>query len=192
MRHTPTRGWTWSLASTLALALVLESVWLTAASWAANVPTTEAAFPGANGRIAFHSNRVTEDNAEGDFEIFTMTATGGSLQQLTKNSADDFSPAWSADGEQIAFQSIRDGNWEIYTMNADGGGQTNRTGNAARDELPAWSPDGTQIAFMRRLSATNDEIFVMSANGGSQDNLTENPRVLQLPILVAGRYENCL
>jgi TolB protein len=126
-----------------------------------------AAFPGANGKIAFQTNR------DGDWEIYSMNPDGTGQTRLTNNAAADFEPAWSADGTKIAFFGTRDGNAQIYLMNADGSGQTNLSNNAAADFNPAWSPDGTQIAF----SSTRNgccEIFVMNANGTGQTRLTNS------------------
>jgi Tol biopolymer transport system component len=131
----------------------------------------QAAFPGKNGKIAFASDRVTPDNPEGDYEIFTMNPDGTGLRQLTHNAAGDFDPVWSSDGRLIAFASIRDGNLEVYTIRADGSQQTNRTNNPAIDQTPAWSPDGKQIAFMSDRDG-NLEIYVMDANGANQTRLT--------------------
>ena len=61
---------------------------------------------------------------------------------------DDSQPAWSPDGDTIAFVSDRDGNEEVYTMDAsDGSSQTDLTNDAAVDRAPDWSPDGARIAF---------------------------------------------
>ena len=58
----------------------------------------------------------------------------------TNGDDNDFSPAWSPDGKQIAFTTTRDGNAEVYTMSADGSGQTRRTENDAHDEEADWQP----------------------------------------------------
>ena len=64
-----------------------------------------------------------------------MNADGSGLRNLTREWGLDGIPAWSPDGQKIAFTSKRDGNWEIYVMNADGSGQRNLTRNAANDYL---------------------------------------------------------
>ena len=83
----------------------------------------EAAFPGANGRIVFESDRTSGkgvNNPTGDVEIFAMNRDGTGVTQLTNNTADDFDPSYSAKGEVSLFSTNRDGNIEIYVMDSDG------------------------------------------------------------------------
>jgi hypothetical protein len=133
--------------------------------------SAQATFPGAAGKIAFHTNR------DGNSEIYTMDSGGGSIQRLTNNPAEDVTPAWNADGTKIAFVSTRNGQYEIYTMNADGSGQTRLTNNAASDVGPSWSPDGTKIWFTtnRDGPASNYEIYTMNIDGTNQTRITNNP-----------------
>ncbi|MDE0205713.1 MAG: hypothetical protein OXP66_06780, partial [Candidatus Tectomicrobia bacterium] len=49
-----------------------------------------------------------------------MNADGSGVTRLTDNDAADRSPAWSPDGQRIAFDSDRDGDFDIYVMNAAG------------------------------------------------------------------------
>jgi len=93
---------------------------------------------------------------------------------VTNNPAYDESPAWSPDGNRLAFMSIRDGNAEIYVMNADGSGQTNLTNNSGGDRAVAWSPDGTRLAFSSGRDG-NLEVYVMNADGTGQTNITNHP-----------------
>ena len=76
----------------------------------------------------------------------------------------DNTPAWSPDGQKLAFESERDGNSELYVMNADGSGQTNLTNSPRADRWAAWSPDGQKIAFMTDRDVPNAfDIYVMDA-----------------------------
>ena len=51
-----------------------------------------------------------------------MRADGSGTVNLTNEaSADQFSPAWSPDGQRIAYSSQEDGDGEIFVANADGG-----------------------------------------------------------------------
>jgi len=58
--------------------------------------------------------------ADGDWEIWKVSATGGGRKRLTNNSAQDGLATWSPDGQHIAFLTNRTGSWEIWVMNADG------------------------------------------------------------------------
>lgn len=129
-----------------------------------------ATFPGANGKIAFHSDR------EGGTRIYMMDEDGTNQQRFPGTELFDFTARWSPDGTKIAFESFRDGNGEIYTMNADGTNVQRLTNNPDQDIESAWSPDGTRIAFMRHpIFESVSEIFVVNSDGSNERNLTNNP-----------------
>ena len=102
-----------------------------------------------------------------------MNPDGSGETNLTSNATSDGSPAWSPDGQRIAFASNRDGNSEIYVMNADGSAPTRLTNNPADDLDPAWSPDFTRIAFTRSRDG-NGEIYAINADGSGETRLTTN------------------
>jgi Tol biopolymer transport system component len=129
-----------------------------------------AAFPGANGRIAFYSDR-----SDGNYEIYSVNPDGSGLLNLTNNPAFDATPSWSADGARIAFVSERSPGG-LYTMNADGSGQTLVT-SACVTGFPAWSPDGSKIAF----TACGDDIFVVNVDGTGLTNLTSTVEFDRFP-----------
>jgi hypothetical protein len=60
-------------------------------------------------------------------------------------------PAWSPDGNRIAFVSNEHGGDDIYVMNANGSHVVRITDDPGDEHDPAWSPDGTRIAYHREL-----------------------------------------
>lgn len=95
------------------------------------------------GRIAFSRG--------GD--IWVMNFDGSNLAELTSVvEGEDFSPAWSPDGQTLAFEnrSASDDwiDWNIYTIGVDGSNPTLVTSEAPGPDLePAWHPDGGRLAF---------------------------------------------
>ena len=175
------------------LALVLGVILAALTTLAGTAQEAEATFPGANGRIAFYSERTTGtgvDNPTGDAEIFTIKPDGTGLKQLTHNTVGDYEPVFSPDGTKIAYTSVGDstsnfeGDTEIYVVNAlDGTGQKNLTNNGVDvdDHDPVFSPGGKKIAYTSIGIQQNsnpqgdDEVYVMSAlDGTGKKNLSNN------------------
>jgi Tol biopolymer transport system component len=99
-----------------------------------------------NSKVAFQSNR------DGNLEIYTMNADGSAIARLTKDAALDLEPAWSPDGQQIAFASNRNQDnytFDIYVMNAGGSAQTQQTNHPEND----LSPSGPQTRAKLRFTA---------------------------------------
>lgn len=124
-----------------------------------------------SGTIAFHSER------SGNYDIWTMSADGTNLRQLTDDPCLDVDPAWSPDGSKIAFATSRDDpeNLSIYVMNADGSDQRRLVKIPGADSIgPAWSPDGTRIAFHSNAGG-NFDLYVVNTDGTNLTNLAQHP-----------------
>jgi len=149
------------LLAVLAVAFVLFAGLATAPEEA------DAVMPGDVGRIVFWSNR---DNLEG--ELYTRDFSGGPWLRLTTNTAFETEPAWSPDGNEIAYASDVAGTNDIWVASNIGGKQTNLTNDASDAYGPAWSPDGSQIVYASTGVPLNLDIWVMSADGSAKINLT--------------------
>ncbi len=102
----------------------------------------------------------------------TVPAAGGSAIQLT--SGPDRSPAWSRDGQWIAFGSGRDGRSDLWIVSAQGGEPRRITDDVAADGDPSWSPDGELIAFSSDRSG-NLDLWVVRVSSGALSQVTTDP-----------------
>ena len=46
---------------------------------------------------------------------------------MTENPANEVAPAWSPDGERLAYQSNRNGTWELFVADVETGTETQIT-----------------------------------------------------------------
>ena len=116
----------------LAMSLILELVWATPA---------RAALPGANGLIAYEAS----DDAH--YQIYTISATGKNPIQVTTDSTDHYSPAFSADGKKIAYEASDGSHYQIYTISATGGTSTQTTTEPKDHLYASFSPDDKTTVY---------------------------------------------
>ncbi len=106
-----------------------------------------------------------------------LSEGGGQAIVMSYSGSDEAFPAWSPDGQKIAFTSRRDGDNEIYVIQADGSNLQRLTNHTADDFSPAWSPDGQKIVFVsdRDQMVGVYDLFIMNADGTDVRRLTNDP-----------------
>ncbi len=86
---------------------------------------------------------------------------------------DNYSPAWSSDGQNIAFSSSRTGNTEIYSVTSSGGNLRRLTENKAPDVSPTWNPKtNAQIAWVSGRTGL-PQIYTMASDGTNATRVTD-------------------
>ena len=137
---------------------------------------------------------VYEGYASGNADIYLQRVGGERSINLTENSlAEDWEPAFSPDGKEIAFYSDRLGGG-IFIMGATGE-NVRRLTDVGFD--PAWSPDGSEVACAeeRSVAALNrnivpSKLWAVNVTSGEKRLITEGGR--SGAELVSSRSPDCL
>ena len=110
--------------------------------------------------IAFDTLRET------DFDIYLLDTWRNIRIRLTRSPADEYSPAWSPDGEYLAYVYEYRNDGAIYIIEANG-----RNPRRLLDISPtlmnsslAWSPDGATLALTKR-DESSQGIFLINVDG---------------------------
>src|ERR1022692_990506 len=114
------------------------------------------------------------------------------IDVITSGKHDEFLPAWSPDGNEIAFVTKRGDdpdrteNWDVYVIGAQPGAKERQVTTSPEadphpdlESAPAWSPDGKTIAYIhggdpKKIEYAVHTLAVIPAAGGEAKVLTQN------------------
>ena len=127
-----------------------------------------AQFSPDGSRIVFESMR------SGAQELWVADQDGrNALMVSSFNGRLGGTPAWSPDGQSIAFDMRNDdGRGDVYVAPARGGAPVRLTDHPADDLVPSWSRDGKSIYFGSTRSGSY-QIWRMSAQGADPVQVTK-------------------
>jgi DNA-binding SARP family transcriptional activator len=114
------------------------------------------------------------DPSQGSRCIYVINVDGSNLRRLTEGACHDSGPAWSPDGQWIAFVRWTD----LWLARPDGtdAHELLATGNLPVREV-VWSPDSQRIIFLRAVSEagfSRDEVWGVNRDG-SDSRLLYSP-----------------
>lgn len=116
--------------------------------------------------MAYVTNR--EDPASGQTEVFTVSADGAVITNISRDPAGDFSPSWSPDGSQLAWARIpEDESARAFVVVAQLDGPNVVEIRIDADLAPpVWSPDGTRIfSYVQSPDGTFHQLVVIDPGG---------------------------
>ena len=138
------------------------------------------------------------DNSIGQIWIYNITADRWTALTNSKDGAYD--PAWSPDGQWIAFAMRQGSATNIYVVNTDPQTWTEeyptpiQLTNDGASRSPAWSPDGARLAYLGLQNTSFDLYaadFKLDANAtpglNSTQRLTDNANIDATSGLTWGR-----
>ncbi len=191
-----TNARTWQVGAAIGFAALLALGWYrpfgsndAAITITAGMAVPLTAYPGFEqapslspdgSQVAFSWNGPRQDN----YDIYVKLVGPGEPVQLTQNAAPDENPAWSPNGDRIAFlRRASENSAALFTVPALRGAE-NRIAtispeygrNRSFNNL-SWTPDGKWLTFGGALSPDGGArgIWLIAADGVETRRLTEAP-----------------
>ncbi|KAA3620566.1 MAG: Tol-Pal system beta propeller repeat protein TolB [Proteobacteria bacterium] len=129
--------------------------------------------PGAfDTRIAYVT--VQEQASSGNrYLLMIADSDGYGAREILSSTHPIMSPAWSPNGERLAYVSFEGGRSMVYVQEIFSGKRSRLADFEGLNSAPAWSPDGTRLALTLSRDG-NPEIYVMQLSNGSLKRITNH------------------
>lgn len=128
--------------------------------------------PGAfNTRIAFISTEGGGDERE--YELRVADYDGYNARPILNSKQPIMSPAWSPDGDRVAYVSFEGGRPAVFVQEVATGERRRISARAGINGAPAWAPDGNRIAVALSHEG-NPELYVLDVESDEAQRITNN------------------
>ena len=111
------------------------------------------------------------------FQLIVADADGENARVVLDSRQPIMSPAWSADGEWLAYVSFENRVSAVYVQRVRTGERRQVSARVGVNGAPAFSPDGTRLALTLSGSTGNLDIYVLALASQQLTRITSNPAI---------------
>jgi len=115
------------------------------------------------------------------YNLWVADADGENAQSALASGEPIISPAWSANGGQLAYVSFESRKPVVYVHDVASGKRRLIANFRGSNSAPAWSPDGRSLAVTLSRD-TGSQLYTIDANGGEPRRLTQSSGIDTEPV----------
>ncbi len=144
--------------------------------------------PGAfSTRIAYISETL-DSQQQKNYQLLIADSDGYNPTAVYTSAKQLMSPAWSPDGQQLAYVSFENERTEIFLQEIVSGKREKISAQPGINSAPAWSPSGDYLALTLSFGG-NPDIYIMDARTRKLRQLTKHYEIDTEPAWTPdGRY----
>jgi len=118
------------------------------------------------------------------YELYVADADGANRTRIAESPLPIMSPAWSPDGEWLAYVSFERRVSAVFVQHRRTGTKTMVSARAGINGAPTFSPDGKKLALTLSGSTGNLDVYLLELASGKLTRLTEDPGIDTEPVFV--------
>lgn len=111
------------------------------------------------------------------YQLIVADADGDNPHLILESRYPLMSPAWSPDGQWLAYVSFETKHSAVYVQRVRSGERRQVSARAGVNGAPAWSPDGKRLALTLGGSGGNPDIYVLDLASQGLVRLTDDPAI---------------
>lgn len=116
-----------------------------------------------------------------NYQLWVADADGENAQSALASPEPIISPAWSPNGNQLAYVSFESRKPVVYTHNVASGKRRLIANFRGSNSAPAWSPDGRSLAVTLSRDG-GSQLYVIDAGGGEPRRLSQSSSIDTEPV----------
>ncbi len=112
-----------------------------------------------------------------NYQLIIADSDGENQRKVLESRYPIMSPAWSVDGQWLAYVSFESRRSAVYVQQVRTGERSRVSAKAGINGAPAFSPDGKRLALTLGGSAGNPDIFVLDLTTQNLTRITDDPAI---------------
>jgi TolB protein len=112
-----------------------------------------------------------------DYRLIVADADGENPHVVMQSNEPLMSPAWSPDGQSLAYVSFENRLPSVYVQLMRTGERRRVSDHAGVNQAPAWSPDGRKLALTLSTRDGNLDVYVMDLATQALTRITDDPGI---------------